>query len=94
MDAAATACTVDGNAIAGMLSDLFGGDVTAMIGTCGCCGSESVLAQAVVELDPAAAIVRCRTCTRTLFTVLHGRAGTPLIIGGLHGLRADVGTPA
>lgn len=88
MDAAAPADIVDGNAIAGMLMDLFGADVTALVGTCGACGSLAALAEAVVELDRYAAIVRCRSCTHTLFTVLHSREGTAMLVGSLSAVRS------
>lgn len=89
MDAAAPAQTVDGNAIAGMLWDIFGADVTALVGTCGGCGSFAAFAEAVVELDRHAAIVRCRTCTRTLFTVLQSPEGTSLRVGLLRAVRSS-----
>jgi hypothetical protein len=76
--------TVDGNAAAGMLWDVFGTDVTALVGVCGGCGSAAPFAETAVELDEAAAIVRCRSCTHTLFTVLRDDAGTRVILGTLH----------
>lgn len=75
--------TVDGNAAAGMLWDVFEADVTVLLGVCGGCGATGPLAEAVVELDEAAAIVRCRECTHTLFTVLRGGEGVRLVIGSL-----------
>ena len=41
---------VDGNAAAGMLWDVFGADVTALVGVCGGCGDTSALAEAVWRL--------------------------------------------
>lgn len=70
MDAANTSMIVDGNCLAGMMGDLFGADVTALVAVCSGCGTEARVAEAVVELDSHAAIVRCRSCTRTLFTLL------------------------
>lgn len=83
MDADHTATIVDGNCLAGMLGDLFGADVTSLVGTCAGCGADARVAEAVVELDSHAAIVRCRSCTRTLFTVLHGTDSPRLLIGTL-----------
>jgi len=76
--------TVDGNAAAGMLWDVFGTDVTALVGVCGGCGAAAPFAETIVELDEAAAIVRCRSCTHTLFTVLREDHGTRLMMGVLH----------
>lgn len=80
------AVRVDGNAIAGMLAEVLGGDVTTLVGVCRGCGSAAPLAETVVELDDRAAIVVCRDCTMTLFTVL--REEGRLILGSLHELRA------
>jgi DNA-directed RNA polymerase subunit RPC12/RpoP len=74
---------VDGNAAAGILSEVFAGDVTSAIGVCGGCGARAMLAEAIVELDEAAAIVRCRDCTHTLVTVLRDAAQTRIVIGTL-----------
>ncbi|WP_203579377.1 DUF6510 family protein [Microbacterium hibisci] len=77
---------VDGNAAAGMLWDVFGADVTALTGVCGGCGAAAPVAETVVELDDTAAIVRCRSCTHTLFTVLRGPEGARLVVGTLREL--------
>lgn len=89
MRAENAASTVDGNAAAGMLWDVFGTDVTALVGVCGGCGSAAAFAETIVELDEAAAIVRCRSCTHTLFTVLRDGQGTRLILGMLHEVVRD-----
>lgn len=78
---------VDGNALAGLLSELFDGDVTMLEGVCGGCGSRAPLADAVVEIDEAGAIVRCRGCTHTLATVLRDGDGVRLVFGMLGELR-------
>lgn len=74
---------VDGNAAAGMLWDVFGVDVTALVGVCRGCHAAAPLAEAVVELDDVAAIVRCRSCTHTLMTVLRSGGEVRLVIGTL-----------
>lgn len=79
--------TVDGNAVAGLLADVFEGETTMLVGTCGGCRAEAPIAEAVVELDEVAAIVRCRTCTHTLFTVLRSEDGVRVVIAALHELR-------
>lgn len=60
---------VDGNALAGSLAGVFGADPTLATGGCAQCGAEAALATALVERDELAAIVRCGSCTHTLFTV-------------------------
>ncbi|QKJ19537.1 DUF6510 family protein [Microbacterium hominis] len=77
---------VDGNALAGMLSGMFGDDATMLIGVCGGCGAHAPLAETVVELDDDAAIVRCRACTHTLFVVLRPSEPVRLRFGMLREL--------
>ena len=59
---------VDGNAIAGALSEIFATDMTVASLTCGHCGRTAMLAVASVELDDDGFIVLCRSCDHTLFT--------------------------
>lgn len=77
---------VDGNAVAGLLAEVFVGDATTFHGMCGECSSVSSLAETDVELDAQAAIVRCRTCTVTLFTLLRSEERPRLVIGSLREL--------
>ncbi|WP_105567494.1 DUF6510 family protein [Microbacterium halophytorum] len=79
--------TVDGNAIAGALLDVFGADMTARRGACEACGREAAFASTVVELNRRSAIVRCPFCTRTLFTILHLDAEPALVLGSLGRIR-------
>ena len=79
--------TVDGNVLAGLLDEILDGDATTLVGVCAGCGAAAPLAETVVEIDETAAIVRCRSCTHTLLTVLHERAGTRLVFGMLRELR-------
>jgi DNA-directed RNA polymerase subunit RPC12/RpoP len=74
---------VDGNAVAGMLSEVLRGEATLLQLTCGSCGTGSILAEALVELDEVGAIVRCRSCTHTMLTLLRTPEGVTLRIGRL-----------
>ncbi len=70
--ASRAAAIVDGNAIAGLLADIFSDAVTRITLACGNCGREGPIEEAVVERDPRCAIVRCRSCTHTLLSILVG----------------------
>ena len=87
MRAENAAVVLDGNAAAGILSEIFAGDVTTTIGVCGGCGDSAPLAEAVVEIDEFAAIVRCRGCTHTMVTVLRGATETRVVFGTLKEFR-------
>ncbi|WP_404432753.1 DUF6510 family protein [Microbacterium lacus] len=87
MRAEIAATTVDGNVLAGLLSDVFTGDVTTIIGVCAGCDSQAPLAEAIVEIDEVAAIVRCRGCSHTLFTVMRDDSGVRVMIASLSSFR-------
>ncbi|WP_019179219.1 DUF6510 family protein [Microbacterium yannicii] len=80
---------VDGNAVAGLLAEVFEADATSLVGVCGGCQAAAPLAETVVEIDEVAAIMRCRTCTHTLLTILRAPAGTRVVVGTLRELRAQ-----
>lgn len=63
---------LDGNALAGLLGELFRVDITLARGECRACGSTAVLATTIVELDDRGAIVLCPTCRHTLLSVVGG----------------------
>lgn len=73
--AAEVARHVDGNAILGLLTEVFAVDGSLIELTCGACGSAGPLGATDVEDDRVAAIVRCRACTHTLLTVSRAAAG-------------------
>jgi uncharacterized Zn finger protein len=53
---------VDGNALAGALEQYMGRDVTAERGTCGHCGSASMIAELVVYPKAPSPVARCPHC--------------------------------
>ena len=65
---------VDGNAIGGLLIDVFGTEMTAATSTCGSCGASRPVAELVVYLQAPGTVVRCRSCGSVLM-VLVRRAG-------------------
>ncbi|MCW3494459.1 DUF6510 family protein [Microbacterium sp. SSM24] len=79
--------TVDGNVLAGMLAGVLDGDATTLVGVCAGCGAAAALAETVVEIDETCAIVRCRSCTHTLLTVLRDGEGVRIVLGMLRELR-------
>jgi Family of unknown function (DUF6510) len=62
---------LDGNAIGGLLLEVFGTDMTAATGTCAHCGAVAVVAETGVYLGGPGAIMRCRTCTGVLLVVVR-----------------------
>jgi hypothetical protein len=62
---------LDGNAIGGLLHEIFGTEMTDAIGTCGTCGTTGPVAETVVYLRAPGTVVRCRTCTAVLMVILR-----------------------
>jgi hypothetical protein len=65
---------LDGNAIGGLLIDVFGTEMTTAISTCLACGARSPVAELPVYRRAPGTVVRCRTCSRVLmvFVRTHG----------------------
>lgn len=75
---------LDGNAIGGLLHQVFGADMTAAEVTCATCGAAGPVAETVVYLRGPGSVVRCRSCSGVLMVIsqirgvncvdLHGAA--------------------
>jgi ribosomal protein S27E len=65
---------LDGNAIGGLLLEVFGTEMTAAVGVCGNCGATGPVAETVVYVRAPGTVVRCRTCGAVLMVVV-GRHG-------------------
>jgi ribosomal protein S27E len=62
---------VDGNALAGVLSELFRFDVTTARLRCASCGDLAVLAKAMVYGGEQGLVVRCSACGDALMVVVQ-----------------------
>jgi hypothetical protein len=63
--------TLDGNAIGGLLHEVFGTEMTTAVGICVTCGAAAQIAETLVYLDAMGTVVRCRTCTAILLVVIR-----------------------
>jgi len=77
---------LDGNAIAGLLHEVFGTEMTSAIGTCASCGATGPLAECVVYLRAPGTVVRCRRCTGLLIVITRVRAMNCVDLRGLAAL--------
>ncbi|MER7245547.1 DUF6510 family protein [Kribbella sp. NPDC000426] len=64
----------DGNAIAGVLEEVFGHDMTAADCVCAECGRTGVVAEVAVYLGGPGAVARCRSCDNVLLVITERRA--------------------
>lgn len=77
---------VDGNALAGPLSELFNADMTVATGRCAHCSDVSPLARAMVYEDEMGIVVRCSSCEDVLMTIVHSEASTCIDLSGVRSL--------
>jgi ribosomal protein L40E len=74
---------LDGNAVGGMLLELFGVEMTLAPGVCAHCGAREQLAATDVYLRAPGVVVRCRHCEGVLLRIVRGRDRTWLDVSGL-----------
>jgi len=77
---------VDGNAIGGLLIDVFGTEMTAASSTCATCGARRPVAELVVYRRSPGTVVRCRTCGSILMVLVRRTDVTGVDLSGLTGL--------
>lgn len=77
---------VDGNAIGGLLLEVFGAEMTTAVGTCGSCGAVSQVAELAVYRPGLGTLVRCRACDAVLMAFVTIRGVTCVDLQGLASL--------
>ncbi|HUB42136.1 MAG TPA: DUF6510 family protein [Streptosporangiaceae bacterium] len=80
---------LDGNAIGGVLHEIFGTEMTTAEVTCGHCGHACQVAEEVVYLRAPGTVVRCRTCTEVLVVVVRKQEMNCVDMSGVAALRAS-----
>jgi hypothetical protein len=77
---------LDGNAIGGLLMEVFGTEMTTATGTCGSCGAVRQVAELVVYQPGLGTVVRCRSCGSVLMAFVKVREVTCVDLEGLASL--------
>jgi len=80
---------LDGNAIGGLLYEVFGAEMTAAEATCAHCGKTARLAEAIVYIRAPGTVMRCRTCTSVLAVVVRKQEMNCVDLSGLAALQAS-----
>jgi uncharacterized protein DUF6510 len=80
---------LDGNAIAGLLQEVFGHEMTIATGVCTHCGNEGLLAECRVYVRAPGVVVRCRTCDAVLAVIIEKDELHCVDLQGLSALRAE-----
>lgn len=82
---------LDGNAIGGLLLEVFGAEMTTARGVCAHCGAAGQLAETVVYLRAPGTVVRCRSCGSVLMVLVEVRGIACVDLSGLADLDAAGG---
>jgi Family of unknown function (DUF6510) len=72
---------VDGNAIGGLLHEVFGTEMTTTVSVCGTCGAARQVGELTVYSHAPGTVVRCRSCDGVLMVLvtIHGRTCVDLL---------------
>jgi uncharacterized Zn finger protein len=79
--------SLDGNVLAGPLSEMFQFDATVALVECLHCGDVKVFAVAQVWEDDMGLVARCSSCGEVLMTVVDTATGTVVELRGVASLR-------
>jgi phage FluMu protein Com len=79
---------LDGNAIGGLLIEIFGAEMTTATAVCAHCGAVALIAELVVYLEAPGTVARCRTCDSVLLVVVDVRGTKCVDLRGLASLEA------
>jgi hypothetical protein len=81
---------LDGNAIGGILDEIFGTEMTMAVGVCGTCGTAGPVAELHVYMRAPGIVVRCPTCESVLVKIVQSGRRTWLDMRGIRVLQFDM----
>jgi hypothetical protein len=79
---------LDGNAIGGLLREVFGAEMTTAEATCRHCGNTAQVAEALVYVRAPGTVIRCRTCISVLAVVVCKQEMNCVDMSGVAALQA------
>ena len=80
---------LDGNALAGMLESMFGGDMTAVPGRCAHCATINMVGAMRVYMGGPGAVLRCPACDGVVLRVVETAEATYVDARGIAYLRFE-----
>jgi Family of unknown function (DUF6510) len=80
---------LDGNAVAGLLQEVFAAEITTAVGVCGACGASEAMGAAHV-FRGAGVVLRCAHCHNTLMTIVTDEARVWIGFQGMRTLEVAV----
>ncbi len=83
--------TLDGNAAAGMLQEIFPFEMTLAQVTCTGCGITNMIGATAAYMHGMGTIVRCPSCDMVLIRIVHAKGGYLLDMRGVRVLQMKEG---
>ena len=77
---------LDGNAIGGLLREIFVMEMTAAQGTCASCGAVNEMGRLHVYVHAPGTVVRCPACEAVLMRIVRGRGRYWIDLSGIRTL--------
>lgn len=68
--------TLDANAVAGMLEEMFGTDMTAAESRCGTCGRDGEVGTLLAFMNAPGVVLRCPVCSTVMMRMVKTPRGT------------------
>ena len=87
---------LDGNAVGGMLQEIFAGEMTAVPGKCAQCGNEAEIGELLAFTHAPGVVLRCPACESVVLRIVKAPDGIYLDARGAAFLRMtyrDQGQP-
>lgn len=70
-DAGANDLRLDGNAAAGLLSEVFTAEMTTALGTCASCGRTGAIGETHAYLQAPGTVLRCPACEAVVMSIVR-----------------------
>jgi Family of unknown function (DUF6510) len=83
---------LDGNAVAGLLGQVFAFEVTRATGTCANCGNVAAIGAVSAYVDAPGAVLRCPVCSCVLIRLVQSNNRLWLEMGGVRSLEFRIET--
>jgi len=80
---------LDGNAIGGLLIEIFGTDLTGSMGVCASCGAQGQVATLDVYVHAPGIVARCRSCEAVMIRIVRSETRTWLDLSGTRTIQID-----
>jgi hypothetical protein len=82
--------TLDGNAAAGLLQEVFALEVTATMGTCAGCGATAAIGSLVAYVHAPGVVLRCRSCEGVMIRAVRAGGRCWIDLGGVRALELRI----